>query len=345
MKNIKLPVKLNITTLCKYSVLRLALLIAIFVLSPQLLFADSADKSASEKSSKTIVATVNGSPIFRGQLEKRIRESTRNVKGFSRPKSDQPQITDAGLNAALNEAIAAELFYQGGKKLDLPDAAAKITQEATRIKASLTDEQQKNFSDEDINEYVQRRFYIRKYMAANDLIDPKVSEEEVRAYYEKTKQGYVRKVPAVRVRHILIKNKKGASVDEQKERRKKIDQARQLLLDGKDFSDVAREYSEDVNANSGGELGYIEPGFMPPEFESEAFSLEPRVISKVVETKYGHHVLEVLDIRPKGSIPPYGSLRAFFEKYLSGELKVKKVPAHVQVIRKNADIKIFAVDG
>jgi len=345
MKNIKLPVKLNITTLFKYSAFRQALLIAALVLSPQSLIADSVDKSAPEKSGKTIVATVNGSPIFRGQLEKRIRESTRNAKGFSKSNSEQPQITDAGLNAALNEEIAAELFYQGGKKLDLPDAAAKIAKEAAQIKASLTDEQLKKISDEDINEYVQRRFYIRKYMDANDLIDPKVSEEEVRAYYEKTKQGYVRKVPAVRVRHILIKSNESASIDEQKEMRKKIDQARQQLLDGKDFSDVAREYSEDANANSGGELGYIEPGFMPPEFDSEAFSLKPGVISKVVETKYGHHVLEVMDIRPKGSIPPYGSLRAFFEKYLSSELKVKKVPAHVQVIRKNADIKIFAVDS
>jgi len=329
------------TILYRQPAIMLALLTLMLVLQSSALIAGSGDKLASDQPLRVVVAKVNGEPIFRDQLEKRIRESTRKVRGFGNTERDQVQITPASLEWALNEEIAAELFYQEGKKLAVPDAAKKIAEEEARIKASLTDEQRQEISDKDVEKYVKHRFYIHEYMAANDLINPQVPEEEVRAYYDRTKKGYVRKVPSVRVRHILTKIDKDMSTEKQELAHKKIEQARQQLLEGKDFVDVAKEYSEDGSASSGGELGYIEPGFMPPEFEKEAFSLKAGEISQIIKTKFGYHIVGVLEVRPKGSIPKYGTLKAFFTKYLSNELKVKKVPAHARKIREKADVEIL----
>ncbi len=344
MKNLKVLISQNITILYKQPALIPIILAAVLTLPSHAVIADTEIKGAQEEPARTMVAKVNGQPIYKDQLEKRIRKSMRQVRGFGFSEKEQALVTRASLEQALNEEIAAELFYQGGQKLDIPDADKKIAEEVARIKASLTDEQRKKFSDDDIHKHVKRRFYINEYMAFNDLLNPQVPEEEVRAYYERTKQGYVSKEVAVNVRHILISLDKDASVEEQKQAREKIEQARKLILDGKDFVEVVKEFSEDASAYSGGLLGYIKPGYMPPEFDKVAFSLKPGEVSGIVKTKYGYHLLKVMDIRPKGTIKSYKALRDFFAKYLSGELKIKKVPAHAKQIREQANIELFPLD-
>jgi len=331
--------------LYKQSVTMLVIVVAILILSSSSVVADTGGKDVQKEVARTIVAKVNGQPIYRDQLEKRIRNGMRQVRGFGFTKKDQALITRASLEQALDEEIAAELFYQGGQKLNIPDAAKKIAEEEARIKASLTDKQRKKISDDEIREYVRRRFYINEYMAFNDLINPQVPEEEVRAYYERTKQGYVSKEIAVRTLHILVTKGKDASAEEQKQAREKIEQARKQVLEGKDFAEVAKEFSEDTSAYSGGLLGYIKSGYMPPEFDKVAFSLKPGEVSNIVETKYGYHLLKVTDIRPKGTIKSYEALRDFFTKYLSDELRVKKAPAHAKQIREKANIELFSLDG
>lgn len=297
---------------------------------------------ASTSSGQVIVAKVNGQPILRSQLERRVLETSRIPKSAKYLDGDVSQINPGSMQAALSEEIAAELFYQGGKKLDIPDAAKIMAEKEASIKSSLSDEQKLEFSDEYIKSHVQRRFYINKYMEVNDLINPKVPEEEVKAYYERTKNGYASKTEEVCVRHVLAVVDKNEPVKGEAEARKRIEKARQLLLDGQDFVEVAKKYSQDATSvKTNALVGCVGTGFMPIEFEKVAFSLKIGEISAVVKTKYGLHVLDVVEKRAKGTIPPYGALRDFFEKYLSSELKIKKAPEHVKQIRKKANIEVF----
>ncbi len=320
----------------------LAFMVTILIFSSSSLIAAPEADPVSTSPSQVVVAKVNGQPILRAQLEKRILETTRKAKSSEYLAGDKSQINPGSLQRALSEEIAAELFYQGGKKLGIPDAVEKIAEEEARIKASLTDEQREKFSNEYIKSYVQRRFYINKYMEANDLINPKVPEEEVKAFYERTKQGYASKTDEVCVRHVLAVIDKDRPIKGEAEARERIEKARQLLLDGNDFVEVAKKYSQDATSvQTNAFIGCVGTGFMPLEFEKVAFSLEIGEISDVVKTKYGLHVLDVVEKRAKGTIPPYGALRDFFEKYLSSELKIKKTPDHVKQIIKKANIEIL----
>src|SRR5690606_2241936 len=70
------------------------------------------------------------------------------------------------------------------------------------------------------------------------------------------------------------------------------------LESGKDFAEVAKEYStEEAAQTSGGELGWFGKGQMVPEFEKVAFGLEKNVISEPVKSEFGYHVIEVTDTR------------------------------------------------
>jgi peptidyl-prolyl cis-trans isomerase SurA len=70
------------------------------------------------------------------------------------------------------------------------------------------------------------------------------------------------------------------------------------LRHGADFSLMAKRYSQDVTASSGGDLGASYPrGTFLPAFEEAAFKLKPGEISDVVETEQGFHIIKLIERR------------------------------------------------
>jgi small subunit ribosomal protein S2 len=74
-----------------------------------------------------------------------------------------------------------------------------------------------------------------------------------------------------------------------------VELRRRIVEDGDKFNTLALIYSDDKgSAVKGGELGYFGRGMMVPEFEGAAFKLKPDSISKVIETKYGYHIIDLV---------------------------------------------------
>ncbi len=78
-----------------------------------------------------------------------------------------------------------------------------------------------------------------------------------------------------------------------------LEEFRKKILSGEgDFAVYAALYSKDPgSAKKGGELGFFERGSMVPEFEAAAFTLKPGDISPVIETKFGFHILQLIERR------------------------------------------------
>jgi len=96
-------------------------------------------------------------------------------------------------------------------------------------------------------------------------------------------------------RHILIQ---AGELDPSNEARKEVIKIRQRIIDGEDFAVLAKAESDDPgSAAKGGELGWVNPGEMVPEFEKAMNELEPNEISEPVRTQFGWHVLQVLERR------------------------------------------------
>ncbi|GMR18135.1 MAG: peptidylprolyl isomerase [Gammaproteobacteria bacterium] len=78
----------------------------------------------------------------------------------------------------------------------------------------------------------------------------------------------------------------------------KIKNIRQQIIDGGDFADLARSYSQDpVSAANGGELNWVNPGEMVPEFDKAMSQLKLNEISQPIRTNYGFHLIQVLERR------------------------------------------------
>ena len=87
--------------------------------------------------------------------------------------------------------------------------------------------------------------------------------------------------------------------EEEKERVKaKLNDYRDRILKGSKFSTIATLYSEDpASAKKGGELGFFSRGDMVGEFENAAFALQDGEISPIIETKYGFHIIQMIERR------------------------------------------------
>lgn len=76
----------------------------------------------------------------------------------------------------------------------------------------------------------------------------------------------------------------------------KIAGLRERVLNGGSFGTLALIYSDDKgSAQKRGELGFFSRGDMVPEFEAAAFKLRPDSVSRIIETKYGYHILQLVD--------------------------------------------------
>jgi peptidyl-prolyl cis-trans isomerase SurA len=115
----------------------------------------------------------------------------------------------------------------------------------------------------------------------------------------KTAGGPVAAGPATatqyRARHILIRVGEKAS---DSEARIRLEGLRQRIEGGEDFATLARANSDDRgSAVNGGDLGWVKPGSVVPQFEEEMRRLEPGQLSKPFRTNFGWHIVQVTERR------------------------------------------------
>lgn len=95
------------------------------------------------------------------------------------------------------------------------------------------------------------------------------------------------------VRHILLKTDASLTAAEASNQ---VHNIYQQLKSGKDFALMAKQYSLDAtSAVKGGDLGWVNPGELVPEFEKSMDALPLHTISKPVKSMYGWHLIEVLE--------------------------------------------------
>ena len=99
----------------------------------------------------------------------------------------------------------------------------------------------------------------------------------------------------IQARHILIPLKAADA-------RATAEALRKQALEGANFADLAKKNSKDPgSASQGGDLGLFPRGKMVPQFDEAAFALaKPGDVSQVVETRFGYHVIQLVEKRPAG---------------------------------------------
>ena len=124
-----------------------------------------------------------------------------------------------------------------------------------------------------------------------------VSEPELTEAFTKAKDRLPRRPATVTFRQVIIAPK--PSEPSRKATLAKLDSLRDEIAKGADFEAVAKRESMDPGSRElGGDLGWARRGMMVPAFDQMLFALSPNLVSPVVETVYGAHIIRVDRVRP-----------------------------------------------
>lgn len=242
---------------------------------------NSAGTPAAAPLAQDVVATVNGVPLARAEWERQVSQAESYL--LQQPGTDLT--TDAGKEAlrVVQEQVLDWMIDQ-----------VLIEQAATQAGVTV--------SPQDVDAQIDAmrggdaaRF--DSWLSANGLT-LELLQQQVRAdlmtaaMRDRVTAQIPRQVEQFHVRHILASDEARAQA------------ALARLRGGENFIVVARETTEDdTTRNSGGDLGFLPRGVMPPAFEASAYALQPGQVSEVVSSEFGFHIIQLVEIDPLLEVP------------------------------------------
>ncbi|MDI6860794.1 MAG: peptidylprolyl isomerase [Caldisericia bacterium] len=259
---------------------------------------------------RDIYAKVGSTVIKNSELNSRIEAVKNQYKSYGIDPED-PQyksIFDSIIESVKEELINQAIFEEYAKRNNIKptdeEIKTRVDKEIENIKSGFKSEEeyqnalkQSRFKTEEALREELKKYVIPDILEAKALQEIysqiKITDEDALKYFNEITQ--------VRARHILIKVDENADEKTIEEKKQLAESIRQRILKGEDFARLAKEYSEDEGTkDKGGDLGFFGKGQMVKEFEDAAFSLKPGEISEVVKTKYGFHIIQVLETKTKG---------------------------------------------
>lgn len=278
------------------------------------LFIQAADSAGFSVSDGIIAAEINAVDAFKqdGMFSKELYQRVLGYQGMS-PAAFEWQLrrelianqmkSGIALTATASDGDFARIFRLEGQQRRF---------DYLRLPASLVADQVE-ISDADLEDYYQKhtdRFMSREqariqYIELNAAeLQPagEVDEEALAALYEQQSERYVTPEER-RARHILVST---PDTGEQAvaDARARIEAIAGRLDAGEDFASVAAEVSEDPgSAGNGGDLGFFGRGMMTPAFEEAVFALAVGERSEPVQTSFGFHIIELLEVKPEQKTP------------------------------------------
>ena len=126
----------------------------------------------------------------------------------------------------------------------------------------------------------------------------KITPAEVRRYFKALPQDSIPYIPT-QVEVQIITQQPKIPLDEIEDVKRRLREYTDRVNNGESFSMLARLYSDDRGtAINGGEMPFTGRGYLDPAFANVAFNLQdPNKVSKIVESEYGFHIIQLMEKR------------------------------------------------
>ncbi len=259
--------------------------------------------------SERIAAIVNKEVILQSDVDDQLRVAMANLHVDPSDSATVTKLRKDVLRQLIDEQVILAEAQRQNITISKNDLDTAVKQAVDNVKARLGSPGnfQRALTEEHTTEEALRRKYepdVRKQLLVMRLVGKEVqnrttvSDAEVRSYFQAHRDSLGKRVEQLKLSAIVI----GLEPDsiQVKRLRTRADSLRNLIVVKKQpFDEVARKFSSDPSGQRGGDLGTFERGDMVGEFEDVAFGLKPHEISQPVRSRYGWHLIEVLEHFPK----------------------------------------------
>ena len=228
---------------------------------------------------------------------------------------------DIAGNQLLQQVVVEQILNDKYKV-----TAEEIDAELATLKEELGEGYEAALAQNNLTEDMLKSNIRTSLLQEKATLDVDVTDEEIQTYYDQASQE-------LNARHILVEDEATAKEIIEK------------LNDGKDFAELAKEFSADPGSGAqGGDLGWFSVGMMVPEFNDAAYALEVDEISEPVQSQHGFHVIQ---LKEKRAVEGYGTLEEKKEEIREAiaatkadwNTKMAELIKEAKVEVKDADLK------
>jgi parvulin-like peptidyl-prolyl isomerase len=162
-----------------------------------------------------------------------------------------------------------------------------------------------------------------------------VPENKIAEYYQNNRSAYTED-DMIKLRLIAIRKAEDGS----ESRRGMIEEIRQKIVEGAEFQDLARMYSEDSTQDLGGDWGWIDRKTLNDSLSKIAFNLKPGMVSEIIDLSNSYYLLFV-EAKKNGAVKPLSAVRDEIQAKLAQQERQKRADEWIARLRKKAYVKIF----
>lgn len=247
-----------------------------------------------------VVWVVGDEPILKSDIETmRMQADAEGMKWDGNPDCVIPEQLAVQKLFLHQAAIDSIEVTESEVSQDIDDQINYWIQLADGSKEKLEEYRKQTISQMrlEMHDDFKNRSLIQK-MKQQLVKDISVSPAEVRAYFKDLPEDSIPLIPTSVEVQIITRQPK-VSVEEVNRVKNTLREYTERVNNGEtSFATLARLYSEDGSARQGGEIGYTPKATLDPSFANVAFNLtDPKKISKIVETEFGFHIIQLIDKR------------------------------------------------
>jgi len=240
----------------------------------------------------------------------------------------------------LNQMIEDRLILQEAKRYKIEVDEAEIEERLNDVRSRFTSDSD---FDDALNEsgitfdILKNRY--REQIMMGKLVNYEVREKvvvtptEISEYYANHTDEF-NSPGSAHLKNIVVRFEGDDLLVKQK-----VDDIYRLIKEGRDFSDVARQYSQGQNAPEGGELGFVEKGQMRKEFDDVVFNLEPGEVSPPIKTETGYYIFKVEE-KQGSHLRSLPEVHNYIENLIFQEKAKKRYKEWMDKLKRNAFIQI-----
>ena len=173
---------------------------------------------------------------------------------------------------------------------------------------------------------------MRGQNVKNDVIVP---ESKITEYYQQNRAEYALD-DQIKLRMIALRKADNGSDS----RRAMIDEIRAKILEGAEFADLARMYSDDSTQDQGGDWGWINRKTLNESLAKIAFGMKAGQVSPVIDLGNSYYLLYV-EAKKNAAVKPLAEVRDDIQSKLIQQERQKRQEQWIEKLRKKAYIKIF----
>lgn len=322
--------------------------ITLFSLLATLLF--FGPDSASARVVNAIAAIVNDEVVT-------LYEVNREAQPIIREAEKKEPLDDAARSQirrmALDRLVEKKLVEQKIRELNIKVSEEEIRQAIEDVKKQNSIPNQEalvaalanqGLSFDQYRSQLQEQIEKLKLVSMEVRAKIHVSETELREYYDANQTKYTED-ESYRARHIFFKTSEKSPAEDIK---RTMTTALMVLAEaksGKDFAELARNYSEDPAARKdGGDLGTFKKGDMQAELESTILTMKPGEVSELVYTPVGFHIIK-LEERISGKLKPFEGLKAEIEEAIYRKKSEERFSQWSKDLRSKASVELKDLSG